>query len=127
MARAETLLPTLLDVEHAGWRALCEQRGGAFYGNLMTPEGLMILVDGSILDREAVVASLDGAPPWDDYRLDAPRPVDLGRDVAALVYRAEAVRAGQEPFRAQMASTYRVQGGVPRLVLYQQTATPALD
>ncbi|GAB3183967.1 hypothetical protein GCM10027060_20280 [Nesterenkonia halophila] len=124
MTRADELLTTLLEVEHAGWRALCAQRGGAHYGTLMTPDGLMILVDGSILDRDAVVASLDDAPPWDDYALAEPRALDLGRDVAALAYRAEATRAGQEPFRAQMTSTYRFLDGVPRLVLYQQTATP---
>lgn len=124
MTSAEDLLTTLLEVEHAGWRALCAQRGGAYYGNLMTPDGLMILVDGSILDRDAVVASLDGAPGWDDYVLTEPHALDLGRDVAALVYRAEARRAGQEPFTAEMASTYRFLDGVPRLVLYQQTATP---
>lgn len=112
----------LLPLERQGWDALCRGAGGAFYGALMTPSALMVLVDGSVLDRDAVVASLDGAPPWDSYDLRDVRRVGLGDDAAALVYRAPAVRGDDPPFVALMASTYVVVDGEPRLVLYQQTA-----
>jgi len=71
-------LDRLLDLERRGWDALCGSTGGAFYGALMTPSALMVLVDGSVLDRDAVVASLDGAPPWDSYELHDVRRVGLG-------------------------------------------------
>ncbi|MFF2453166.1 DUF4440 domain-containing protein [Isoptericola sp. NPDC058082] len=114
-------LDRLLDLERQGWDALCRSAGGAFYGDLMTPAALMVLVDGSVLDRDAVVASLDGAPPWDSYDLRDVRRVGLDGG-AALVYRARAVRGDDPPFVALMASTYVVVDGEPRLALYQQTA-----
>jgi len=88
----------------------------------MTPAALMVLVDGSVLDRDAVAASLDGAPPWDSYDLRDVRRVGLGDGAAALVYRARAVRGDDAPFEALMTSTYVVVDGEPRLALYQQTA-----
>ncbi|MCA5894430.1 nuclear transport factor 2 family protein [Isoptericola sp. NEAU-Y5] len=114
-------LDRLLGLEHAGWAALCESRGGTFYGDLMTPDALMVLVNGMTMDRPTVAASLDGSPAWDSYEISEARRVDVGDGAAALVYRAEAVRDGEEPFVALMASTYRTVDGEPRLALYQQT------
>lgn len=116
-------LDDLLGLEHRGWDALCRSGGAAFYSELMTDDGLMVLVNGMVLDRAQVAASLDGAPPWDRYDLDDARLVELGADAAALVYRAVAQRSGQPPFRALMTSIYRLVEGAPRLALYQQTAT----
>lgn len=114
----------LLALEHEGWRALCEGTGDRFYGELMTEDGVMVLADGSVLDREAVVASLDQAPTWDTYELSDVRRVDTGPDSAALVYTGRAVRGPEPPFLARMASTYRRAEGQWRLVLYQQTPAP---
>ena len=119
---ADLTLDRLLDLERQGWDSLCRGTGGAFYGALMTPAALMVLVDGSVLGRDAVVASLDGAPPWDAYDLHDVRRVGIGDGAAALVYRARAVRGDEPPFVALMASTYVVVDGEPRLALYQQTA-----
>lgn len=118
---AEVTLETLLELERAGWDALCESRGGAFYGELMSDDGLMILVNGFVLDRNAVVESLDGAPAWDSYELSDERVVPLGTDAAALVYRAVAQRDGEAPFEAIMTSVYHLVGGELRLEVYQQT------
>lgn len=114
-------LERLLEQEHAGWRALCETRGGTFYGELMTPDGLMVIVNGTVLDRNAVAASLNDSPPWSAYEILEPRLVELGPDCAVLVYRARASRGEEEPFVALMSSTYRVVDGRLRLALYQQT------
>ena len=118
---AEVTLETLLELERAGWDALCESRGGAFYGELMSDDGLMILVNGFVLDRNAVVESLDGAPAWDSYELSDERVGPLGPDAAALVYRAVAQRDGEAPFEAIMTSVYHLVGGELRLAVYQQT------
>lgn len=117
----ELPLERLVALEHRGWDALCSSTGGAFYGELMTADALMVLVNGMALDRDQVVASLDGAPAWDGYRLTELRRVDLGAQAAALTYRATAHRDGEEPFVALMSSTYLLVEGAPRLALYQQT------
>ncbi|GAA3063361.1 MULTISPECIES: nuclear transport factor 2 family protein [Actinomycetes] len=114
-------LSTLLTLEHDGWTALCENRGGAFYGELMTPEGRMVLVNGMVLGRDDVVRSLDAAPAWDTYEISDAELIRLGADCAALVYRARATRPGEPPFIALMSSTYCLIGDHPRLALYQQT------
>lgn len=114
-------LESLLRLERAGWDALCASTGGSYYGELMTPDAVMVLVNGMVLDRDQVVASLDGAPPWDSYQLLDPRRVGLGDGAATLVYRARAHRGEEEPFVALMASTYLLVEGLPRLALYQQT------
>ncbi|WP_372698331.1 nuclear transport factor 2 family protein [Arthrobacter sp. JSM 101049] len=115
-------LGPLLELEEAGWSALCASRGSAFYGQLMLPEALMVLVNGMVLDRSAVIAGLDDAPPWDSFELAEARTVPVGTDSTALVYRARARRDGDAgPFVALMSSIYRLVEGVPRLALYQQT------
>ena len=119
---SELTLDELFALEHRGWDSLREATGGDFYGDLMTAEAVMILVNGMVLDRAMIAASLNDSPPWDSYTLTEPRFVPLGADVAALVYRASASREGQRaPFVALMTSTYRLVAGRPRLALYQQT------
>lgn len=120
MARIE--LTELLSLERSGWDSLCANRGGRFYGDLMTEHALMVLVNGMALDRATVTASLDESPVWSSYRLDDARVVPTGTDSAALVYRATAIRDdGAEPFVALMSSHYRRLAGRLRMTLYQQT------
>lgn len=88
----------------------------------MAPDGLMVLVNGAILDRDAVVASLDSAPAWDSYELTSEKLLPLSAGAATLVYRATAHRGEEQPFHAIMSSTYVDIDGVARLTLYQQTA-----
>ena len=115
-------LTGLMALERQGWDSLCHSTGGDFYGRLMTPDAVMVLVNGTVMSREAIATSLNDAPPWASYELTDERAVQVGADVAAVVYKASAVREGQsEPFVALMASVYRVVDGEPRLALYQQT------
>lgn len=114
-------LENLAALERRGWDALCSSTGGEHYGDLMTPEGLMILVNGAVLARGHVVASLDGAPAWDSYELTDERLVPLGPGAASFIYRATARRGDEGPFRALMSSTYVDVDGAARLALYQQT------
>ena len=115
-------LPHLLALEHRGWDALCRSEGGTYYGELMTPDGVMILVNGMVLGRDEIAGSLNQAPPWASYTLTDARVVPAGAETAALVYRATAARKGQdEPFSALMSSVYCMVQGQTRLALYQQT------
>ena len=121
----EDLLQTLLDLERAGWDSLCESRGDAYYGRIMTDDGVMVLANGEVMDRDAVVASLGQAPPWSTYELGEARLIAAGRDSAALVYRGTAHREPGEPaFTALMSSVYVRRDDEWRLALYQQTPIP---
>ncbi|MCC9174829.1 nuclear transport factor 2 family protein [Arthrobacter sp. zg-Y179] len=113
-------LANLLEREHLGWQSLCRGQGGDFYGGLMTPDAVMVLVNGVVLDRSTIAASLNAAPPWTSYRITDERLV-ASTGAAALVYRATAHRSGQEPFEALMSSVYCLVDGRIRLALYQQT------
>ncbi|MGX1702781.1 nuclear transport factor 2 family protein [Microbacterium sp. NPDC055357] len=113
-------LDTLLPLEHRGWDALCASRGGTFYGELMTEDAVMVLVNGMILDRATVAESLNESPPWAAYVLSDARVIPTGVASAALVYRARAERDG-ESFTALMTSHYCVIDDEVRLALYQQT------
>lgn len=54
-------------LENQGWSSLCEGTGADFYGRLMTPDAVMALAlalaHGLVLDREAVIASLNEETP----------------------------------------------------------------
>ena len=114
-----------LKLEHKGWDSLTRSRGGDFYGQLMTPDALMVLVNGMVLDRDTIESSLNESPPWASYELAEERLVEIGGDAAAVVYQATASRDGQtEPFVALMSSVYQVIDDEPRLALHQQTTVP---
>jgi hypothetical protein len=115
-------LKQLMELERAGWDSLCASRGGDHYGRLMTPDAAMVLVNGAVLDRHTIAASLNGSPPWAAYELSDERLVTVGTDAAAVVYRARAWRDGEpDAFVALMSSTYHLVDKRPRLALYQQT------
>jgi len=115
---------TLLDLERRGWDSLCDGTGSTFYGDLMTDDGLMVLADGSVMDRDAVIASLEHAPPWQSYDIDDPRVVDAGDWTAVVVYTGTGYRDGDQPaFVWVMSSVYVRRDGNWRLALYQQTPT----
>lgn len=124
-ATGVTDISELLDLEHRGWRSLCDGTGSDFYGGLMTTDGVMVLAHGMVLDRGAVIDSLSDAPPWRTYEIVDERLVPLGEDAVALVYTGRASRSpGESPFEALMSSVYRREDGTWRLAIYQQTPIP---
>lgn len=52
-------LDSLLCLKCRGQEALDRHEGGTFYGELMAADALMILVNGMVLDRETIAASLN--------------------------------------------------------------------
>ncbi|WME22861.1 nuclear transport factor 2 family protein [Brachybacterium sp. GU-2] len=121
MADDPLTLGALLALEHRGWESLTRHEGGRFYGALMTVDAVMILVNGTVLDRATIAATLDDSPAWSTFTLEDARLVPTGETSAALVYRATAARDGEEAFVALMSSHYTLVGGRPALTLYQQT------
>jgi hypothetical protein len=120
------LKASLLDVERQGWDSLCDSTGADFYGELMTDDGVMVLANGAVMDRAAVVESLRQAPPWSSFEIDDVRLVRTGADGAALVYLGTAYRDAEQPaFVGLMSSVYRLVEDQWRLALYQQTERPS--
>ncbi len=114
-------LGELLDLERRGWNSLCDSTGSTFYGDLMTDDGLMVLANGAVMDRDQVVASLSEAPPWRSYDIDDARVVG-GGETSALVYVGTGYRDDDEPaFVGVMSSVYVRKDDRWRLALYQQT------
>lgn len=124
----DELRETLLEIERRGWDSLCDGTGGDFYGGLMTADAMMVLANGAVMDRKAVVESLEHAPPWRTYSIDNIRLIRTGSDSAALVYRGTAYRDADEPaFIGVMSSVYQGVDDGWRLALYQQTPIPPTD
>jgi hypothetical protein len=120
------VIEDLLALEHEGWRARCDGTGSDFYGRVMTSEGVMILAHGEMLDRQAVVDSLNEATPWRDYDIADEHLIPLDDEEAVLVYTCRAYRDGDKPtFEALVSSAYTRQAGSWRLALHQQTPIPA--
>lgn len=117
----------LLELEHRGWSSLCDRTGADFYGRLMTPGGVMVLAHGQVLDREAVVTSLNDAPPWRTYQISDERRVEINDNAVALVYTGRASRGDGDDFHALMSTVYRRRHGWWRLALYQQTPIPPVE
>jgi hypothetical protein len=118
-------LDELLDVEHRGWQSLCDGTGAAFYGDVMTDDGVMVLAHGQVLSRQEVIDTLSEAPPWQTYEIDEERLIPVGESAAVLVYRGRASRAGQQAaFTALMSSVYVRRETGWALAVYQQTPVP---
>lgn len=119
------LRQTLLDLERRGWDSLCDGSGASFYGQVLTDDAVMVLSNGAVMDRSAVVEALGQAPPWRTYEISDVRLIGTGADNAALVYVGSAY--GDEPdpaFVGVMSSVYVCQADEWRLALYQQTPIP---
>jgi hypothetical protein len=124
MAETE-LTRELLELEHRGWASLSDGTGDDFYGSLMTEDGVMVLANGAIADRAAVIEALRGSPPWQRLEIESARVVAGGPDAAVLVYTARAWRdESEDPFVGAMTSTYVRDGEGWRLAVYTQTPLP---
>jgi hypothetical protein len=118
----------LIDLERAGWEALCDGTAGKFYDDVMTSDALMILANGQVMSRDQVVAALSDAPTWASFGMDEPQIVPVGDEAAALVYVGRAVRdSDAPPFVAAMTSVYVRDGGDWKLAVYQQTPVASDD
>jgi hypothetical protein len=119
---SNTLLDSLLDLERAGWESLCSSTGSEFYGGVMLADAVMVLANGMVMDRAAVVSALSESPPWRTYDIDDVRLIALDDANAALVYTGTAYRDGDEPaFVGAMSSVYHRTEDEWKLALYTQT------
>lgn len=120
------LRDTLLEIERRGWDSLCDSTGDIFYGRLMTEDAVMVLANGLVMDRKAVIEALGQSPPWRTYDISDVRLVRTGSDSATIVYAGTAYREAQEAaFVGMMSSVYLRSDNTWRLALYQQTPIPS--
>jgi hypothetical protein len=117
------LAQTLIALEREGWEALSSDRGGAYYREHLAADALMAFPFG-VLTREATIAAMEAAPPWERFEMREPRVVALGADAGVVVYEATAQRAGQEPYRAVISSTFVREGAAWKLAFHQQSPAP---
>ncbi len=47
------LQDTLMKLERQGWDSLCDGTGVEFYGRVMAEDGVMMLANGAVMDRDA--------------------------------------------------------------------------
>jgi predicted GH43/DUF377 family glycosyl hydrolase len=108
----------LLELEAEFWEAAGDPD---FYRANFADDGLMAFTVG-IMTKHEVLAAVAAADSWSSFTIEDPRYVEVGDDVAALVYATEARHAdpGGE-YRAVVTSVYVNRGGDWQLVLHQQT------
>lgn len=111
----------LIALEERGWEALAAGEGADFYAEICRDDALMVFPGGMVLDRDGAEKALRDAPAWARYHLSETRVLRLGDDAGVVVYRAEAQRDGEDPYRALMTTIYVREGGAWRLALHQQT------
>jgi hypothetical protein len=111
---------TLLEIEHRGWRSLCEGTGDEFFGATMTSDAHMVLADGSVMTRDDVVTSLRDSSAWDSYEIDDPLAVPIDDHAVLLIYTGTGHRSDMD-FTGVMSSLYVRRNGSWALAHYQQT------
>lgn len=115
--------PDLLTLETACWRALAAppEDARARLAPLLTADVVMVFPGGlRLVGRDTVLASI-ASQPWSSFRIDEPHLYPLSRTAAAIVYRASAQRGDAAPYRAEVASVYRLDGGAWQLALHQHS------
>jgi hypothetical protein len=107
----------LLHLESQFWEAAGNPE---FYDAHFADDGLMAFSVG-IMAKPEVLTVMEGASEWSSFTIDDPRFVEVGDDVAALVYATVAQDERGEEYRAVITSVYVNRGGEWILVLHQQT------
>ena len=112
----------LIELEEQGWRALSSagDAGRKFYAAVLREDAVMLFPGGMRIEgRERILESL-GAQPWESFRLEDPKVLQLSAEAATVIYKVTARRKDSEPYTALISSTY-VRGTTWQLVVHQQT------
>jgi hypothetical protein len=118
------LAQRLIALEQEGWEALAAGDGGAYYRAHLAPNAVMAFPFG-VLSREATIAAMESAPPWERFEIRDPQVVELGGDGGVVVYDVVAQRAGEEPYTAVVSSTFVRDGDGWKLAFHQQSPRTA--
>jgi hypothetical protein len=113
---------TLIAAEREGWTALTTADGAAHYREHLAAGALMAFPFG-VIDRAQAIEAMEAAPPWAEFEMRDPRVVALTDASGVVVYSVVARRAGEEPYRAIVSSTFVREDGAWKLAFHQQTPT----
>ena len=94
------------DLEHRGWRGLCDGSAGRFFRDLMDDDALMVTSGGDVLDRDGVRDALHDAEPWTSFEILEEKLLTPTADVAILIYCGVGHRGDGTRSAARLASTY---------------------
>ena len=83
----------------------------------------LVIVPGSIMDREECAAAMDQSPGWDSWEIEDPRVISIDAESAILAYRWRSSR-GDQSYEAVMSTVYTRRGDGWWVVLHQQTPQP---
>ena len=126
--RLAELKDKLRELELEGWQAVAEYRACGFYSNRLTDDGLLVLPDGSVLDKwEAAVSALNGEDTWTSYRIEDERMVLLSAGCAALTYTASAQILEEPEYQAVVTSVFVRRGDDWLIALRQETPVHQQD
>ena len=115
-------LDDLLTIEQGFWRAAGDRDQ---YDRHLAADVIHVFPGWGFADREAVLAGVAEADPFESFSIEHPHILSLGGDAAALVHKGHAQRAGRPPYEAAITSVYRRRDRSWELVLHQQASLPA--
>ena len=94
------------DLEHRGWRGLCDGSAGRFFRDLMDDDALMVTSGGEVLDREGVRDALQESEPWTSFEILEEKLLTPTADVAILIYCGVGHRSDGTRSAARLTSVY---------------------
>jgi hypothetical protein len=110
----------LIELERRFWHA-----GGdpGFYRDHFAAEGRCVFPFGT-LDKHATMASIAEATPWVSVAFEEVAALELGPEVHALTYAADARNEDGVRYQAAVSSVYVQRDGAWQLALHQQSPAP---
>jgi hypothetical protein len=106
----------ILELEEQFWRG-----GADVYRRHLAADALMVFGPVGVLDRDGIIASVEGGQRWDDVAFSDVRFVRLTGDACVVTYRADAQRAGEAAYTALVGSVYVRRDGAWQLAFHQHT------
>lgn len=106
----------ILDLEEQFWRGDAD-----VYRHGLADDALMVFGPVGVLNRDGIIAGIEGGQRWDDVAFTDVRFVELTDDVCLVTYRADARRGRAATYTALVSSVYVRRHGDWKLALHQQT------
>jgi hypothetical protein len=111
------LMKQVLQMEEWFWRG-----GADVYRRHLAGDALMVFGPVGVMDRAAIVASVEASPRWEDVAFDDARLVPLTDDTCVVTYTARARRAGEAAYAALVSSVYVRRDGAWQMAFHQHTS-----
>ncbi|SDL60929.1 nuclear transport factor 2 family protein [Nonomuraea jiangxiensis] len=111
----------LRDLEEKGWAAI-SVGDGQFYRELVTDRTICVEPDGLQTGHELADDIDANKSPFEDYKLENVKVLELGAESALITYRSTVRLKGTDmSFQLYMTSVYERSGNAWKLAFHQQT------